>query len=278
MVRRVASQVHRQMARLMRVGYVEREPVWYQAVIDNPPLPLPARRPPARTEYDTPSYAQKDSPSKLREPRPLPVAYVEDDLRRQFFRDHPFETFRPAVLVEGATVEDEHPIRGPKWLRLRQRGRNPKPEDAIRFALNLYEHQKDVSLSVAYKIAVAQFRALRSEHHIASITAAMEAEMYSAEFGPTVTEEMYQAERKALEAWKTKEEMDEGAIAARKKWKAIIERQGGVSGWTKGEEYVRLWREGVRPTYAPALTTPVAITSAGLEGTQPETEFISIQA
>lgn len=50
--------------------------------------------------------------------------------------------------------------------------------------------------------------------------------------------------------------MDEGAIAARKRWKAIVERDTDKR-WTKGKAYVRLWQEGVRPTYAAALTEPV---------------------
>jgi len=64
-------------------------------------------------------------------------------------------------------------------------------------------------------------------------------------------------EQKALERWQKTDELDAGAIAARKRWKAIIDKQGGVgSEWSKGQEYVRLWEGGVRPTYAPSLTEP----------------------
>jgi small subunit ribosomal protein S23 len=51
--------------------------------------------------------------------------------------------------------------------------------------------------------------------------------------------------------------MDEGALAARKRWRAIVERTTGTGEWSRGEQYVKLWREGVRPDYA-ALTEPVA--------------------
>jgi len=64
-------------------------------------------------------------------------------------------------------------------------------------------------------------------------------------------------EQKQIEAWKSKDELDAGAIVARKRWRAIIERQGRVgSEWSKGQDYVRLWKDGVRPTYAPSLTEP----------------------
>lgn len=83
----------------------------------------------------------------------------------------------------------------------------------------------------------------------------MEAEAYGAIFGPTSIEQGHAREQKELEKWHRKDELDAGAIAARKKWRAIIERQGRVgSEWTKGQEYVRLWKEGIRPTYAPGIT------------------------
>jgi len=269
MVRRIASQVHKQVARLMRADYIQTEPAWFKAVLEHPPLPLPPKAPPARTEYDllpsesSTSTFQTIPKLRAQKPRPLPIRYVEDDVRRQFFRDHPFEAFRPITLVEGARIEDVHPVRGVAWTRLRQRGRNPSPEDAIRFAVNLYEHH-DVPLSRAYARAIAQFRSLRSEHHIATTTAALEAEAYGSVFGPTEIEQGFEKEKKGLETWERREELDEGAMAARKRWRAIVERQGGVGEWTKGQQYVRLWKEGIRPTYAPALTEPVSIDPSGI--------------
>lgn len=113
-----------------------------------------------------------------------------------------------------------------------------------------------MSLSEAYLRAVAQFRALRSEHHIASTFAANEAETFGALFENTEIENSFEREKKALESWKHKEETDEGAIAARKRWKAIVERNIGESEWTKGEKYVKLWKENVKADFSPALTQP----------------------
>jgi small subunit ribosomal protein S23 len=186
----------------------------------------------------------------------LPIHYIEDDVRRQFFRDHPFESFRPVTLVESGNVADEHPINGKEWTRLRQRGRNPTAEDVVKFTVNLHKFH-EIPLSQAYARAVAQFRSLRGEHHIATTTAALEAEAYGAIFPPTAIEQGFVKEQKQIEAWKSKDELDAGAIVARKRWRAIIERQGRVgSKWSKGQDYVRLWKDGVRPTYAPSLTEP----------------------
>jgi small subunit ribosomal protein S23 len=125
MVRRIASQVHKQAGRLLRTRFLDREPTWFQAVLNHPPLPLPPKKTPFRSTYDIPS-------SKLhtRRPRPLPIYYLEDDVRKQFFRDHPFEAFRPVSLVEEGHI-DQHPVNDPSWTRLRQKGRNPSPEEYV---------------------------------------------------------------------------------------------------------------------------------------------------
>lgn len=132
MVRRIASQVHKQVSRLMRAKYIKDEPVWYQAVLQFPPLPLPPKAPAIREDREAALQRRRLSPSsKLVPPknRPVNIAYLEDELRRQFFRDHPFEAFRPVSIVEGGVVEEEHPIRGKDWTRLSQRGKNPSSEE-----------------------------------------------------------------------------------------------------------------------------------------------------
>ncbi|KAF9270000.1 hypothetical protein L218DRAFT_1071498 [Marasmius fiardii PR-910] len=263
MSRRLASQVHQQVSRLMRGGVIANEPVWYKAVLAHPPLPLPAKAPPSRTPYDTKPTKTKDIQStsatkeKMRpyDPKPLPIYYLEDDIRRQFFRDHPFEAYRPITLAEKAGIQEQHPIQGKSWTRLRQRGRNPSPDDAVQFALNLHLHH-DVPLSYAYSRAVAQFRALRSEHHIASTMALLEADTMGGLFEPSETALSFEKEVKSLATWERQAELDEGAMAARKRWRAIAQPHSETKEWSRGQQYVRLWKEGVTPKYAPALTEP----------------------
>jgi small subunit ribosomal protein S23 len=128
---------------------------------------------------------------------------------------------------------------------------------AILFALNLYKFH-EVSLSEAYSRSVAQFRALRAEHHIATTVAIKEAEELGSDFGPSEIEQAHEMEVKSIATWERQAELDEGAIAARKRWKAIVEKQPGANQWTKGVEYVRLWKEGIRPNYMPNSTAPVS--------------------
>ena len=242
--KRIANQVHKQASRLLREGYIQREPAWYRAVLDNPPLPLPARAPPSRSRFDTPSGVPLTPPADSKKTKPLPVKYVEDEIRRQFFRDHPFEAFRQTTLVEGATVQNEHPIRGAQWKRLRQRGRNPSPEEcvsrsscsygcspgntydsAVRYAVNLYEHH-DMDLSSAYASAVAQFRSLRAELEVSRAIARTEAEHLGMEFGPSQVDITFAKEQKALQTFHDAEAHDHTAETERKRWKAVVEREG----------------------------------------------------
>ena len=98
--------------------------------------------------------------------------------------------------------------------------------------------------------------------------AALEAEHHGVEFSPTETEQGFNKELKALETWRVDERYDPNAIAARKRWKAVVERSQPPIPWTAGQEYVRLWREGVRPNYSAALTGPISITPAGLSSSE----------
>jgi small subunit ribosomal protein S23 len=123
----------------MRGNIIVEEPKWYQPVLDFPPLPLPPKAPPARTSYD---QKMKPIEPKLRKPRnrPLPIHYIEDDIRRQFYLDHPFEAFRPSTLVEKADIQFRA-VSGEGWTRLRQRGRNPGVEEYAKyfFGLSFYD-------------------------------------------------------------------------------------------------------------------------------------------
>ncbi|KAH9081568.1 mitochondrial ribosomal protein S25-domain-containing protein [Lactarius deliciosus] len=264
MVRRIASQVHKQSSRLVRAGLIRTPPVWYQAVLEHPPLPLPPREPPSRTSYDSAPPKQRAFVSKKTPgPRPLAISYIEDDIRRQFFRDHPFESFRPRSLTEAGAIEDEHPIGGLQWTRLSQRGRNPSPEDAVRFALNLHQAH-GLALSDAYAASVAQFRTLRAVQHVATRFAAQQASIaHGARFGPSATARGFAAEGAVLEADERRSErLDDSTRLARRRWRMVPLGNGSSSNssggdWSRGEEYVRLWREGVRPDYSPALTEPI---------------------
>lgn len=122
--------------------------------------------------------------------------------------------------------------------------------------MSLHEHH-GLSLSQAYATSVTQFRALRSEHHIATRIATAEAEAYGAEFGMTEIEKGFLKEEEHLKSWETSTALGQESLEARKRWKAVVDRKGNVGAWTRGEQYVRLWREGIRPNYVLSLSETV---------------------
>ncbi|KIJ54644.1 hypothetical protein M422DRAFT_153128 [Sphaerobolus stellatus SS14] len=277
-MRRVASKVHHQISRFMEAG-LTKTPVWYAAVMDHPPLPLPPRAPTKRTEFDLPekkgpshSVDARHIPSKhLRTPKnlPRPIEYLEDRVRKQFFKDRPFQAFRAISLVEDGSIEKEHEIKGEEWTRLSQRGRNPYPEDAVRFTVHLHTVH-GLSLMAAYRQAVLQYDALRSEQYIMNAFAALEAESYGATFASGEVERGFKKESEALKTWEAQEESDHSMNIARKKWRATVHKRNPGE-WTHGQAYVRLWKEGVRPDY-----TPLPI--GGLEAERAEQERRLLQS
>lgn len=85
----------------------------------------------------------------------------------------------------------------------------------------------------------------------------MEAEYLGATFVRGEIEHAFEKEKRALATWEKLADLNEGELAARKRWKVIAERHEGMLGWSKGQEYVRLWKAGIKPNYSPALTKPV---------------------
>ncbi|POW09139.1 hypothetical protein PSTT_07071 [Puccinia striiformis] len=110
-----------------------------------------------------------------------PIKWIlKDKLRKAFFRDHPFEAYRPVSLVEESAqhlvnkVNRDHS----NIDRLDQISCKPSPEDCIEYAERLYVN-KGYNLNQAYKISVSEFRTLRFEEQIRTSFARQEAEYYS---------------------------------------------------------------------------------------------------
>lgn len=76
-------------------GHKVQKPVWYNVVESIPPSETLTRPyPPQHERHNT----GKRRPSRLYQPQRL--VYEEDALRRQFYRDHPWELARPRMIVE----------------------------------------------------------------------------------------------------------------------------------------------------------------------------------
>lgn len=118
MPRRIPVQVTQTVSRLLEGGYVKKPPAWYEPTLRHPPALVPPRQSRERPDSDLPRALQREareslthrerphmnSRKKLRSQmpplRPQPIVYDADRIRRQFFRDHPWEAKRATTLVE----------------------------------------------------------------------------------------------------------------------------------------------------------------------------------
>jgi small subunit ribosomal protein S23 len=102
---------------LIKGKLLKRAPVWLPVVQAIPPGPsiIRSQQPNINLTAQTPAEQAAQSTSspvhraslrhkqkhlRTRPPRPQAIVYPEDRLRRQFYKDHPFELSRPKVLVE----------------------------------------------------------------------------------------------------------------------------------------------------------------------------------
>jgi small subunit ribosomal protein S23 len=51
--------------------------------------------------------------------RPLPIVYIEDELRTEFYSDHPWELARPKMLLENDGKDGQKD----DWSKIQQPGR-----------------------------------------------------------------------------------------------------------------------------------------------------------
>ena len=145
MVRKLATQVPQAVTRLLQAQTIT-PPVWYQAYLEHPPQSLPPRRlAPVDLSLFSRSIASDDQTTtidkrdithrakraktpKLKVPE---LRFQEDEIRRRFFTDFPFEALRPVSLIEGQTVGEGRAgvVEGKEWTELKQRGDVPTVEE-----------------------------------------------------------------------------------------------------------------------------------------------------
>jgi small subunit ribosomal protein S23 len=111
------AELTKHVSRLLKGKLLKKPPTWLSAVKAVPPGPsiirsqnpevnitgqstaeqqfIQANRPTVHT-----SIRHKQKNLKTKAPKPRQIVYPEDRLRRQFYKDHPFELQRPKLLVE----------------------------------------------------------------------------------------------------------------------------------------------------------------------------------
>jgi small subunit ribosomal protein S23 len=98
-------------------------PVWHQVVQDIPPPPRLNRPVKHRSRYGYNKF------------KPERIAYPEDELRSEFFSDHPWELARPRVVLEDSG--NDH--KDYNWSELEQDG---KRIDGERYGTSTPLHSK----------------------------------------------------------------------------------------------------------------------------------------
>ncbi|KAL2265286.1 hypothetical protein VTJ83DRAFT_6386 [Remersonia thermophila] len=130
--------------------------------------------------------------------RPTRIVHPEDELRRDFFRDHPWELARPRMLLE----LDGQDARHRDWSKgLRQPGMALSGECVVQRQLWLMENH-GLSKQAAYDVARKEFYHLRHQEEVERRLAVEEARMYGAYFGQDYNRVGMQLEDAAYERWK----------------------------------------------------------------------------
>lgn len=142
MPRRIQTEVHSSVSRLLKGDYIQQQPAWYGPVLRNLPSLPPMHSRVHRDDIhkdDKPFVSGSRNTSKKKLPnwredkKPAKIVYPVDKIRRQLYEDFPFESFRPQSLTEGWQVGEsryENLIRGRDgWTSLKQLTINPQPEE-----------------------------------------------------------------------------------------------------------------------------------------------------
>lgn len=134
-------------------GKIKKLPQWVDVVRDIPPSEALVRNPTpqhqlVRQRLKTHPDSSKpqvvfEVQDKGRKPkkasrmfRPVQLKYEEDELRQEFFRDHPWELARPRVILETTGKDFENC----DWSRLRQPGRRVDGERCVAYAMSNYAY------------------------------------------------------------------------------------------------------------------------------------------
>lgn len=163
-----------------------------------PPPDQDAQLPPATTTEVTtirPSQSKKKASQIF---QPVPIRYEEDELRKQFYSDHPWELARPRVVLETTGDNSSH----------RDYSRNVRSpnaplngESVVQRQLYLLHSVPDITESQAYDIARKEFYAHRLREDIERRVAAEEAQAVGANFGKTLNQKSIEIENQMYDDW-----------------------------------------------------------------------------
>lgn len=107
-------RVHQQASQLLETSRLRSKPPWYDVVGMVPPTQALVRTQPVDLRKERPRSKTKKA-SKLF--KPFQIKYDEDELRKNFYSDHPWELARPRVVLED-DGKDGQRLDGSKLVQL----------------------------------------------------------------------------------------------------------------------------------------------------------------
>lgn len=161
-----------------------------------PPLPE-GEKPETRVEVEVvkPKHTKKKASQLF---QPVQIRYEEDELRKQFFSDHPWELARPRIVLE----TDGRDSSRVDWSKgIQQPLRKVDGEAVVQRQLHLLQTTPDITVSEAYDKARREFYAVRRRDEILRRVAAEEAQSTDAVFGKSLNQIGMQLENEQYNDW-----------------------------------------------------------------------------
>ncbi|GAP85542.1 putative 37S ribosomal protein rsm25 [Rosellinia necatrix] len=169
-------------------------PLWYRVVESIPPSETLTRPYPPQHKQHNPKVRK---PSRLFQPQQL--VYEEDDLRRQFYKEHPWELARPRMIVE----MDGRDAERYDWSRgLQQPGMPLCGESVVQRQLWMMHNVEGMTREKAYDIVRREFYALRHAEDVERRIAKEEAMKVGAYFGKSALQVGMGLEDRQYEGWR----------------------------------------------------------------------------
>ncbi|KAI6528139.1 mitochondrial ribosomal small subunit component [Pyricularia oryzae] len=168
-------------------------PPWLQAMQKIPPSEILTR--------PIPIQHQKPNP-KARKPknifRPQKIVYEEDELRKTFYRDHPWELARPRVILEIDGMDSHYC----DWSQGLEQPSIPLSGESVVQRQLWLMHNEGMTKEKAYDLVRREFYALRQEEEVERRIAQEEARMVGAYFGKNRLQIGNELEDHEYERWK----------------------------------------------------------------------------
>lgn len=218
-----ALRVRRRAIADFDTGRTRMKPLWLEVVSDIPPAQVFTRRQPIqhpltklRTKTISPLSmsttqlpprpttevtAIKPARSKKRASRvfqPVAIRYEEDELRKRFYSDHPWELARPRVVLE---ISGDNYTHRDYSRNVRSPNTHLNGESVVQRQLYLLHNVPDITESQAYDMARKEFYAHRLREEIERRVAAEEAEAVGADFGSSLNQRSIELENKMYDDW-----------------------------------------------------------------------------